>query len=119
WAGHFILAVDVSGGAGEAQPGNSDGEDADDDEGQARPVGKTFAMGSELALCQLRCRQFHRTLAIEENARFEGMSRRNENAIDMQSLAQTSATRRGSVGRHRLNFEIRYCFAERLERDWG
>jgi cytoskeletal protein CcmA (bactofilin family) len=31
---------------------------------------------------------FHRTLAIEENARFEGMSRRNENAIDMQSLAQ-------------------------------
>ena len=28
---------------------------------------------------------FHRTLAIEENARFEGTSRRNENAIDAQS----------------------------------
>ena len=26
----------------------------------------------------------HRTLAIEENARFDGVSRRNENAIDMQ-----------------------------------
>ena len=25
---------------------------------------------------------FHRTLAIEQNARFEGTSRRNENAID-------------------------------------
>jgi cytoskeletal protein CcmA (bactofilin family) len=25
---------------------------------------------------------FHRTLAIEENARFEGMSRRQENVID-------------------------------------
>jgi cytoskeletal protein CcmA (bactofilin family) len=33
---------------------------------------------------------FHRTLAIEENARFEGMSRRNENAIDPQSFVQTS-----------------------------
>jgi cytoskeletal protein CcmA (bactofilin family) len=28
---------------------------------------------------------FHRTLAIEENARFEGMSRRQENAIDTPS----------------------------------
>jgi cytoskeletal protein CcmA (bactofilin family) len=28
---------------------------------------------------------FHRTLAIEENARFEGTSRRNENAIDIQT----------------------------------
>jgi len=28
---------------------------------------------------------FHQTLAIEENARFEGMSRRNENAIDARS----------------------------------
>jgi cytoskeletal protein CcmA (bactofilin family) len=28
---------------------------------------------------------FHRTLAIEENARFEGMSRREENTIDMPS----------------------------------
>ena len=27
---------------------------------------------------------FHRTLAIEENARFEGMSRRNEKEIDTQ-----------------------------------
>jgi cytoskeletal protein CcmA (bactofilin family) len=33
---------------------------------------------------------FHRTLAIEENARFEGMSRRNENAIDAQSFVQTN-----------------------------
>jgi cytoskeletal protein CcmA (bactofilin family) len=32
---------------------------------------------------------FHRTLAIEENARFEGTSRRNENAIDMSSRVQT------------------------------
>ena len=31
---------------------------------------------------------FHRTLAIEENARFEGMSRRNENTIDTPSRAQ-------------------------------
>src|SRR3974390_2175960 len=33
---------------------------------------------------------FHRTLAIEENARFEGTSRRNENKIDTPSRAQTS-----------------------------
>jgi cytoskeletal protein CcmA (bactofilin family) len=33
---------------------------------------------------------FHRTLAIEENARFEGTSRRNEKAIDTQSFAQTN-----------------------------
>jgi cytoskeletal protein CcmA (bactofilin family) len=32
----------------------------------------------------------HRTLAIEENARFEGMSRRSENAIDSTSLVQTN-----------------------------
>jgi cytoskeletal protein CcmA (bactofilin family) len=32
---------------------------------------------------------FHRTLAIEENARFEGTSRRNENAINMSSQVQT------------------------------
>jgi cytoskeletal protein CcmA (bactofilin family) len=32
----------------------------------------------------------HRTLAIEENARFEGTSRRNEKAIDTQSLVQTN-----------------------------
>jgi len=31
---------------------------------------------------------FHQTLAIEENARFEGTSRRNENAIDAQSFVQ-------------------------------
>jgi cytoskeletal protein CcmA (bactofilin family) len=36
---------------------------------------------------------FHRTLAIEENARFEGTSRRNENAIDVQTdRPQTQAT---------------------------
>jgi cytoskeletal protein CcmA (bactofilin family) len=35
---------------------------------------------------------FHRTLAIEENARFEGLSRRNEKAIDTQSFVQTSGT---------------------------
>jgi cytoskeletal protein CcmA (bactofilin family) len=33
---------------------------------------------------------FHRTLAIEENARFEGMSRRNENTIDTPSRVQTN-----------------------------
>src|SRR6516164_9132574 len=33
---------------------------------------------------------FHRTLAIEENARFEGMARRNENPIDMPSHIQTN-----------------------------
>src|SRR5262245_43360433 len=31
---------------------------------------------------------FHRTLAIEENARFEGTSRRNENKIDTPSRVQ-------------------------------
>jgi cytoskeletal protein CcmA (bactofilin family) len=31
----------------------------------------------------------HRTLAIEENARFEGMSRRKENPMDTPSLVQT------------------------------
>jgi cytoskeletal protein CcmA (bactofilin family) len=35
---------------------------------------------------------FHRTLAIEENARFEGTSRRNENTIDTPSRAQTNRT---------------------------
>jgi cytoskeletal protein CcmA (bactofilin family) len=29
---------------------------------------------------------YHRSLAIEENAQFEGMSRRQENAVDIQSL---------------------------------
>jgi cytoskeletal protein CcmA (bactofilin family) len=33
---------------------------------------------------------FHRTLAIEENARFEGASRRNENPIEMPSRVQTN-----------------------------
>jgi cytoskeletal protein CcmA (bactofilin family) len=33
---------------------------------------------------------FHRTLAIEENARFEGVSRLNENAINTQSSVQTN-----------------------------
>jgi cytoskeletal protein CcmA (bactofilin family) len=33
---------------------------------------------------------FHRTLAIEENARFEGTSRRNENAVDKPSPVQAS-----------------------------
>jgi cytoskeletal protein CcmA (bactofilin family) len=32
---------------------------------------------------------FHRTLAIDENARFEGRSRRNENPIDTASRVQT------------------------------
>jgi cytoskeletal protein CcmA (bactofilin family) len=35
---------------------------------------------------------FHRTLAIEENARFEGTSRRNESTIDRPSRAQTNRT---------------------------
>jgi len=33
---------------------------------------------------------FHRTLTIEESARFEGMSRRNENPIDTPSHIQTN-----------------------------
>jgi len=33
---------------------------------------------------------FHRTLAIEENARFEGASRRNKNAIEAQSFVQAN-----------------------------
>jgi cytoskeletal protein CcmA (bactofilin family) len=33
---------------------------------------------------------FHRTLAIDENARFEGTSRRNENRIDTPSRVQTN-----------------------------
>ena len=33
---------------------------------------------------------FHRTLAIEENARFEGTSRRDENKIDAPSRVQTN-----------------------------
>ena len=33
---------------------------------------------------------FHRTLAIDESARFEGMSRRNENPIDTPSHIQTN-----------------------------
>jgi cytoskeletal protein CcmA (bactofilin family) len=35
---------------------------------------------------------FHRTLAIEENARFEGTSRRSENTIDTPSRVQTNRT---------------------------
>jgi cytoskeletal protein CcmA (bactofilin family) len=35
---------------------------------------------------------FHRTLAIEENARFEGTSRRSENKIDTPSRVQTNRT---------------------------
>jgi cytoskeletal protein CcmA (bactofilin family) len=37
---------------------------------------------------------FHRTLAIEENARFEGTSRRNENATHTPSRIQTDRPRR-------------------------
>jgi cytoskeletal protein CcmA (bactofilin family) len=33
---------------------------------------------------------FHQTLAIDENARFEGMSRRNENTIDTPSRVKTN-----------------------------
>jgi cytoskeletal protein CcmA (bactofilin family) len=40
---------------------------------------------------------FHRTLAIEENARFEGMSRRNENPIDMPSRVQTNRSQPQAV----------------------
>ncbi|MGC2074976.1 MAG: polymer-forming cytoskeletal protein [Xanthobacteraceae bacterium] len=39
---------------------------------------------------------FHRTLAIEENARFEGVSRRNENPADMPSRVQTNRPRKGN-----------------------
>jgi cytoskeletal protein CcmA (bactofilin family) len=39
---------------------------------------------------------FHRTLAIEENARFEGASRRSEKAIDMPSQVQTNRPQAGN-----------------------
>ena len=48
----------------------------------------------------------HRTLAIEENARFEGMSRRSESAIDSTSLVQTNQPQSSSGGNgasHDLN----------------
>ena len=38
---------------------------------------------------------FHRSLAIEENAHFEGMSRRQENAINTPSLVPARPRRRG------------------------
>ena len=48
----------------------------------------------------------HRTLAIEENARFEGMSRRQENDIDTPSRVQTNRSQPQTVsidGNHGLN----------------
>ncbi len=36
-----------------------DGDDADDDEGQASPIGEAFAVAAELALSQLRRRHAH------------------------------------------------------------
>jgi cytoskeletal protein CcmA (bactofilin family) len=47
----------------------------------------------------------HQTLAVEENARFEGMSRRSENAIDPTSLVQThsQANGKGNGTSHNLN----------------
>jgi cytoskeletal protein CcmA (bactofilin family) len=47
----------------------------------------------------------HRTLAIEENARFEGVSRRSESAIDSTSLTQTNHARADGKGteQHNLN----------------
>ena len=52
---------------------------------------------------------FHRTLAIEENARFEGTSRRQENTIDTPSLvaypkaAPIDGNRRGNEAPDGLN----------------
>ena len=40
---------------------------------------------------------FHRTLAIEENARFEGMSRRQENVIDTPSRVQANRPQHQAV----------------------
>jgi cytoskeletal protein CcmA (bactofilin family) len=47
----------------------------------------------------------HQTLAIEENARFEGNSRRSENAIDSTSLTRTNQARANGRGteQHNLN----------------
>jgi cytoskeletal protein CcmA (bactofilin family) len=47
----------------------------------------------------------HQILAVEENARFEGMSRRSENAIDSTSLVQTNlpANSKGNGTSHNLN----------------
>jgi hypothetical protein len=46
------------------------------------------------------------TLAIEENARFEGTSRRNENTIDAPSRVQTNRSQLPAVstdGNHKGN----------------
>jgi cytoskeletal protein CcmA (bactofilin family) len=40
---------------------------------------------------------FHRTLAIQENARFEGTSRRNKNKIDTPPRVQTNRPRPQAV----------------------
>jgi cytoskeletal protein CcmA (bactofilin family) len=48
----------------------------------------------------------HKTLAIEANARFEGISRRSESAIDSTSLVQTNhsqANGQGDGTSHNLN----------------
>ncbi|MFY9838148.1 MAG: polymer-forming cytoskeletal protein [Xanthobacteraceae bacterium] len=47
---------------------------------------------------------FHQTLAIEDNARFEGISRRSEKAIDSTSLIQTNPTQaNGKETSHNLS----------------
>lgn len=49
---------------------------------------------------------FHRSLAIEENARFEGSSRREDNAVDPPSRTQGSRAQPPAVvqdGRRKLN----------------
>jgi cytoskeletal protein CcmA (bactofilin family) len=44
---------------------------------------------------------FHRSLAIEENARFEGMSRRSENTIDAPSRVPTKLPQAASIDGNR------------------
>jgi cytoskeletal protein CcmA (bactofilin family) len=48
----------------------------------------------------------HQTLAIEENARFEGISRRSENAIDSTSLVQTDHSHANGNGAEHLATSI-------------
>jgi cytoskeletal protein CcmA (bactofilin family) len=48
----------------------------------------------------------HQTLAIEENARFEGISRRSENAIDSTSLVQTDHSHANGKGTEHLTTSI-------------
>src|SRR5215831_4314555 len=52
-------------------------------------VGKIVGQGKLAIFGHVEGDIYHRSLAIEENAQFEGMSRRQENVIDTPSLVPT------------------------------